>query len=600
MKINKNWFYQFCTALSIIGILFILISVFSIIGEGQEYPYLHKGLLIIEIFAAWLIIQILASLTARFEITKKLLLHKKWINIIEAIFVIIMLSIAIIIRVVVINTFPMEPASDYKTYYEIAVLLKEGTIQTLGKGYSDYIAMFPHVMGYCYILKTAFVWFGTSILVGQYLNVFFAVSTIFFLYRIARKLGGRLTGLLALIFSTFWISQVLYVTMLSAEYAFTFFLYGSIWLFISLLNNYDGNTQKSRHAIILHLLLGALIAITSAIRPMGVILLIAIILCILPQKMKLPNIPRNDIPLTKRMLEKGWIRCVLIIIPYFIISGIITTNIEIVVDKTLPSATTSFGYNMLVGLNVDSIGGWNEEDANLLNDSMEATGSATEAHIICRDLAFTRLTNNPKELFNLIVHKYELLWGNDDYGSTWNIVFADEQGTLTNTKSDFLYKVRHYNNIIYAIVIFFSIIALIYLLQRDGSGAYVLLLVYLGTAAAHLIVESQNRYHYFVLQIFMFFAALGIGYIFKDEQNKRISLLYKKEEEHLLKEEEQRMLTKYDNLEKKAVELIESSMVNTFDMEAALKHGHVIMTVTPAYEKNKKANKNGKDDEKTI
>lgn len=527
-------------------------------------------------------------------------MHKKWVNIIEAIIVIVILSIAVIIRVVVINTFPMEPTSDYKTYYEIAVFLKDGTLQTLGKGYCDYIAMFPHVIGYCYILKTAFVWFGTSVLVGQYLNVFFAVTSVYFLYRIARKLGGRLTGLLALLFSAFWISQILYITMLSAEHAFTFFLYGSIWLFISLLNDYDGNTTKSRQAIVLHLLLGVLIAITSAIRPMGVILLIAIILCILPQTMKLPNIPRNDISLTKRMLEKGWIRCLLIVIPYFIISGVITTNIEIVVDKTLPSATSSFGYNMLVGLNADSIGGWNEEDANLLNNSMEATGSATEAHIVCRDLAFTRLTNNPKELFNLMVHKYELLWGNDDYGATWNIVFSDEQGTLTTSKSDFLYKARHYNNIIYAIVIFFSIIALIYSLKKDGSGAFVLLLIYLGTAAAHLIVESQNRYHYFVLQIFMFFAALGIGYIFKDERDKRTSLLDKKEEEHLLKEEEQKMLTKYDNLEKKAVELIESSMVNTFDMEAALKYGHVIMTVTPAYEKNKKTEKNGKDDEKKV
>lgn len=52
MKIKKNWFYQFCIALSIIGMLFIIISVFPVIGEGQEYPHLNKGLLIIEIFAA--------------------------------------------------------------------------------------------------------------------------------------------------------------------------------------------------------------------------------------------------------------------------------------------------------------------------------------------------------------------------------------------------------------------------------------------------------------------------------------------------------------------------------------------------------------------
>ena len=187
----------------------------------------------------------------------------------------------------------------------------------------------------------------------------------------------------------------------------------------------------------------------------------------------------------------------LIIIPYLIVSSFITTNIEATINKELPSASTSFGYNLLVGLNAESKGGWNDEDAKLLYDSMEATGSATQAHITCRDLALIRLTSYPQKIFNLLIEKYELLWGNDDYGSTWNIAFLQEQGELTQARSDFLYNSRDYNNIIYLSTIFFSLIALIYLMKKEGSYVYILILIYLGTAGMHLFVESQNRYHYF-------------------------------------------------------------------------------------------------------
>lgn len=585
MKFEKNWFYHFCISLAIIGMFFIVICGFSTLGDGQEYPYIAKGMLILGVFVAWITVQFLASISARFQIAEKLSINKKWVNILEAIFVLLILILAVIVRVVVINVFPMKPASDYKTYYEISILLKDGTIQKLGKGYCNYIAMFPHVMGYCYILKTAFMWFGTSVLVGQLVNIFFSVGTIFFVYKIGRKLGGRITGLLALVFSAFWTSQVLYITMLSAEYVFTFFLYGCIWLFISLMKDYNGITKKSLNAVILHLILGVLIAITSAIRPMGIILLVAIIICVLPQKMKLPNIPRNDISLPIRMLEKGWIRCILIVIPYLIVSGIITTNIELEIDRTLPSSSTSFGYNLLVGLNTNSIGGWNEDDAKLLYDSMEATGSATQAHITCRDLAFIRLTNNPKGIFNLFINKYELLWGNDDYGATWNITFLDEQGNLTDEKSNFLYEIRDYNDIFYMIIVFFAIIALIYLWKKEGSFAYVLVLIYLGTVAIHLFVESQNRYHYFVLQVFMILAAMGVQFIFQDEREKRKRIILEKENNKIIQKQEQYIVEQYDEIEEKAIELKAKAMVNTFDMDYALKNGHVIMTVTEAYGK---------------
>ena len=586
MIFKKNWFYQLSISLSIIGMLYILICGFSSLGEGQEYSYLPKGILLLTLFGVWLLVQLLAHLSARFGLAKRLSKNKKWVLIVEAVFVVVVLAGALTLRIIAIQQLPMKPASDYKTFYEIAELLKNGTLLEEGKGYCNYIAMFPHVIGYCFILKTAFTWFGTSVVVGQYVNIAFSVATVFLAYRIGRKLGGRITGIIGLLGTAFWPSQILYVTMLSAEYAFTFLLYACILLFISLVKDYDENTEKATRAIVLHVVLGIMIALTAAIRPMAIIFLLAIIICLFPLKMKLPNIPRNDIPLKLRLLEKGWLRCILIIVPYMIISGSITTNIEMTINKTLPSSSTSFGYNLLVGLNTESIGGWNDNDADLLYSSMEKTGSASQAHITCRDLAFVRLTTNPKGMLNLFIEKYELLWGNDDYGSTWNISFLKEQGELTPDRSDFLYKIRDYNNIIYIVTIFFGLIAMIYFLNKKGSFAYILSLIFLGTAALHMFVESQNRYHYFVLQAFVLLAGMGIHFIFEDKKKYAMNLDKNKSQKIMLEEINKKKLESQEMIEEKITEIREEILSNTFDMKEALKNGHVIMTVSQAYADN--------------
>jgi hypothetical protein len=143
-------------------------------------------------------------------------------------------------------------------------------------------------------------------------------------------------------------------------------------------------------------------------------------------------------------------------------------------------------------------------------------------------------------------------------------------------------------------------IALSYLLKKEGSGSYVLLLVFLGTVAIHLLVESQNRYHYFILQVFMLFAALAMEYIFIDEKEKRKIKLQEKVEENFIKDQEQSVLETYRAIEDKTIELKKKAMVNTFDMESAIKNGHVIMTVTPPYGENIKETTEEKTEGKSI
>jgi hypothetical protein len=586
MKLEKNWFYNFCIALSVVGIAYILICGVSNMGGSQKYPYVMKGMLILVFFLAWVGVHFIALLSARLDIASKLIKRKKLTVGMESVYVILILGAAFVLRYAVIANFPMEPASDYKTYYEIAELMKNGTLQEKGEGYCNYIAMFPHIIGYCYILKNVFLLFGTSVFNGQMANVLFSVGTVFVVYRIGRKLGGKLAGVIALTAAAFWPSQILYINMLAAEYAFTFFLYLSLLLFLHLAMDYDATTKSAVRGILLHVLLGCLIAVTSAIRPMALILLIAIILCIFPQNMKLPNIPRNSISVWVQFMGKGWLRGLLIVVSYFILSGVLTTNIELAINKSVPSFGESFGYNLLVGLNTESKGGWNEADSKFLYANLDSTGSPIQAQIACRDQAIERLTSDPKAIFDLFINKYELLWGNDDYGVTWNLSFLKEQNQLTPQRAVFLSSVQEANHIVYMVSILFTLMTLVYLLQRKASYVYVPILIYLGTVAMHLFVESQNRYHYHVLPVFMIVASVGIGYIFENAIAfvKSSDLQRQEKEKQQIKEEG--VLKQFEEEEHQAIENRYKSMTNAFDMNSAINNGNVIVTVSAKYMKD--------------
>lgn len=587
MKCKKTWFYYFCISFSIIGFLYILVSIISSLGTAQEYPYLPKGLLIVGIFVGWILIQFLAKLAARLHIAEKFPRGKTISMLLEGVVVVLILTAAVAVRLWVIHNFPITPTSDYKTYYEIADLLNRGTIQKEGKGYCDYIAMFPHVYGYCTILRIAFSIWGTKTSVGLMMNLVFSIATVFIIYRIGRKCGGRIAGLVSIFLCAFWPSQVLYDSILSAEPTFTFLVFFCAYLFLCITmsdNEKQGNTGL---CIAGYLFLGIMIALAAAVRPMAMILLIAIALCIIPQRNELPAKPINDIPLLQRFLRFGWIRFVLILIPYMIVSNVISTSIELSIDRDLASGSTSFGYNMLVGLNTESDGGWNEEDKDLLYNTMEETGSASQAHKACRDLAIKRLTGNPVGIFNLFIHKYELLWGNDDYGSTWNIAFSDEQGNLTQWRSDFLYSMRDYNNIVYAVTVFFAIMGLIFMYKGKGNYNYIFVLLYLGTVAMHLMVESQNRYHYYVLQVFMLIAGYGIQSLFNDAQKGNIEKKEESENQQQREKEKELQIQTYQKAEEEMVKIREEALANVFDMKNALENGNVVMTVSAAYKQEK-------------
>ena len=581
MLSRKNLFQYFAASAYALALVYALAGGILSLGEGQEYPYLRSGIFLALLLLGWLALNGGSGLIARLDPGRRLR-EGAWLRGAEVGFALTVLLAAAALRVWMVRSMPMRPESDYRTYFEVADLIARGTLRTEGPGYCDYIALFPHVYGYPFALSLIFRIFGTSVAAAQYLNVALSVLTAFIAWRTARLAGGRLCGAVALVLAAFWPSQILYINMVASEYLFSCMLMFAMYLFIKSVKEYDGEAKHPAAGVALHAFLGAWLALTAAVRPMALLLVIAIVICIAFKRLRLPVRRTEDQPVSLVFLSRGWMRCLLIIAVYAAVGALISAGITNAVDRDLASGTASFGYNLLVGLNAESEGGWNQVDADYLYAALDATGSASEAHLACRDLAIKRL-GDAKGMINLFLHKFQVLWMNDDYGTTWNLLFMDQQGTLTAAREHFLYAARGVGNMFYLLAVAFAAIEGIFLWRRGCGLAYPFVLMYLGTVAMHLLVENQNRYHFHALYMLAMLAALGVRDIC---EASRARVQRRLEERRAIDRQEREDAARAQTLrreEEHLTELRREAMQSRFDLRDALEKGYVTVRVSEAY-----------------
>lgn len=588
MKPKKNVFGYFVHILFLVGILYALVCGIGDLGTGREYPYLLRGGFFLLLLLLWCLLNAMAAVAARFEWEDLSKTRKRVLDIMEGLFAAAVLVAAGWVRLEAIRNLPMQPASDYKTYFEIGDYLNRGTLTKAGTGYCDYIAMFPHVYGYPSFLAWLFRHFGTKVSVAQYANLVLSVATVFLTYRTGRLAAGRMAGLTALVLAAFWPSQVLYSTMVASEFLFSFLLMLGVYLFVL---SMKVCTPQMRHpvlGVLLHIAIGVCLGFCASVRPMALIAVITIVLCIFTQRLFLPAEKEEQPSISLMILSRGWMRCLIIILCYVLITTATNMTIERTVDRKLASGSTSFGYNLLVGLNAQSEGGWNQEDATYLYDAYDRTGDAGQAHLACRDLAIQRLTRDPESIFNLFLRKYHVLWGNDDYGGTWNLVFLDEQGNLTPERESFLYSSRDWGNLYYLLCLAFAGIAGIFLWKKGNDTEFVFVLIFVGTVGMHLFVESQNRYHYHALYMFALLAGCAVDGIYRMNRAKVLKLREEKEAARAKLREKQERIRKMHQDELELTQLREEAMQSKFDMKDALERNLVRVSVSQAYQQEDK------------
>ena len=263
----------------------------------------------------------------------------------------------------------------------------------------------------------------------------------------------------------------------------------------------------------------------------------------------------------------------LVLVCYLVTGSVINRAISDIIGEQPASGLYASGYNLMVGLNTQSNGLWNETDSEFFAQTYDATKSATGAHQACMEVAAQRIQSEPENVLNLMVYKFRDLWRTDDFGIDWNLLWTEQQGTLTPELRSLLESIRPIGRVMYmAVLLFAALGAMEAWRRRLAPNAMILIcmLFFLGTALSHMLLETQVRYHYNMIPFLILLAAWTVRSWSKTAAEKEdIRVIYVDRPENA---EE-----KKDNIH--------------FDMAKAIAEGHIHVSVTENIARTEEASK---------
>ena len=326
-------------------------------------------------------------------------------------------------------------------------------------------------------------------------------------------MGGKGTGLAALFLTAFCPSQILFANGLASEFPFVFLMTLCIWLFVLMLERIKSQCFKG--CIVLSVLIGILTGVNQNIRSTSGIFLIACLICLFSLR------PIRPEPKTRKRVF-SFLLAVLMTVSFILTGSVCNSAIEKTIDQKVTKGVKKVGWNLFLGMNRESVGKYNSEDVQLWDEARKGK-TPDEAHAICFDAAIERAFSDFASLPKLLVGKYEVLWGDDVFSCDYNIIQKGEQGTLTEAADAFLRSMRLVCSVYYFMMLAFSGLYVWFAWKkRRLDGGYLLVLIWLGTIAAHLLLETAPRYHYHVLNLMPVLCALGISQLWQNQNTESL------------------------------------------------------------------------------
>lgn len=496
----------------------------------------------------------------------------------------LLVAAGVALRLWAIWSIPIEPDSDFETYYRMAgELLRDTLMSPDAAADRRYIALYPHTIGFpMLVLWPTFSLFGESVLNALYANLVCSCIGILLTGHIARRLSGRVGAVVAVGLMSLWPSHIFYSTMVATEPSFTMLILLAADMMIGLLDREKGSLYELNpgRSIGMMMLLGVVLALAGAIRPMAIILLAAY--CV--AQLFVTGDPTNRIKLdgARYATSQPIICIVLVLVCYLVTNFVISRAISDMIGEKPASGLSASGYNLMVGLNSESGGLWNETDSNFFADAYASTGSANAAHQACMEVAVQRFQAEPENVLNLMVSKFCDLWGTDDFGIDWVLLWTGQQNTLTPELQSLLEEIRPLGRVMYMALLLFAAIGCMEAWRRRWAPppmVLVCMLFFLGTALSHMLLETQVRYHYNMIPFLVLLASWTISnWGMFPQEKERLRVVY----------------------QDRTVESGPEKDHTRFDMAKALADGHIFVSTTQNVADQAKADAAAKAAEEAV
>lgn len=383
-------------------------------------------------------------------------------------FVIVLFSIAFIIRLIWVLVIKTEPSSDFAIMYDGAQNIVSGNYSYILE--SSYFKTWVYQLGFTMYLAGIIKVFGNYLLIIKLFNVIIVSLIPVVIYFTGKRLGSNKGAKIASLSYCFYIASIVNTSVLTNQHLATLFFYVGIYLLVSNVN------RKYKWIFI-----GILIGLGDVIRPEGAIIIIGILLFIIFKNIL------NYKELGKSILEVFGSIIVIILVSQIASFGIMKAGIS-----KDPLINKDPLWKFVSGINPETKGTYSEaDDIYLSGYSMGEERTTAELGLIKERLS------NPKDLIKTMAYKVVVMWGTND--TSMNLSFTDE--FQNDRYMDIFIKMEKIQYMILMIMFLGS--SIIIIKKKEGFKEYYLyLIIFIGYFLAHLLIEVQPRYRYFSMPIF--------------------------------------------------------------------------------------------------
>ncbi len=166
-------------------------------------------------------------------------------------------------------TYTLSLPAQETVFYKAAVLLDKQLLSVGGMDILPQLLHNPAQYAYSIVVWLVFQVTGVSPSVIIYINTAILFLTVFFVYRIVRRLGGRVCGILSVACSLFMPSQSFTVYSYNTELFFACILFAALSVFVYLS---DQKEEEKRRDLLLYGLFGLLLGLLLFTEPLAVII----------------------------------------------------------------------------------------------------------------------------------------------------------------------------------------------------------------------------------------------------------------------------------------------------------------------------------------
>ena len=414
--------------------------------------------------------------------------------------ILIILLMGAVVRILWLLNTNNTPTSDFSAMYEEAGQFVQGNRDVL-KGLS-YPARFPHmIMTILYMALIRYIFPYYSLVAIKMVNLILGIGVLILLYAIAEQIfKDKKYQLYTLLLGSLYPPFITYTSVFCSEnLAMPLYLL-SILLFLK-------GLKKQNHMSIILILSSAALGIGNLFRMIAVVILIAYVIYLLVY--------------SEQNIFKKFQNIICITLPYMMVLILVSSCLQRIniTDTPLWRGKEPKITSVLRGTNIESLGMWNAEDAQIGQDNL---GDYDEIEKKSKEIIYERLTTTPPLKIGIFyIEKLASQWCMGDFsGSFWTQNDMDDDRII--------FKVGQAGSMPFQVIyVIMLIMAFFRLINKDksseGFSIDLFHLILIGYIGAYLITENQCRYGYIISWIFIILGIDGIKAFISSSVSKKKS-----------------------------------------------------------------------------